>query len=127
MMARRSGPPPEDPLRRSDLDGSTQASPAGVVATDDPDLIREWAARHRAEPATGETTPSGPATVDVRDEGAGIRFNFPGAAPFRPITWEEWFENFSRHDLMFVYERDVPGRPPSNRYRLVPKQQLRER
>jgi hypothetical protein len=25
---------------------------------------------------------------------------------------------------MFVYEEDVPGRPPSHRYRLVPRQDL---
>lgn len=95
--------------------------PDAVVTTDDHDEIREWAARHDAEPATGEATESGPATVNVQDQGAGIRFNFPAAAPFRPISWEEWFENFARHRLMFVYERDVAGRPPSNWYRLVPK------
>jgi hypothetical protein len=95
------------------------------MATDDPDVIRRWAARRGAEPATGEASPSGPATVDVQDGGAGIRFNFPGAGPFRPITWDEWLQNFKRHDLMFVYEADVPGRPPSARYRLAPRQNVR--
>lgn len=69
----------------------------------------------------------GPATVDVRDGGAGTRFNFPGAAQFRPISWEEWFDNFTRHDLMFVYEGDVPGQTPSGRYRLVPREKLIQR
>ena len=63
----------------------------------------------------------------MQDGGAGIRFNFPAAARFRPITWDEWFQNFSQHDLMFVYEREVPGKTPSGRYRLVPRKQLRER
>jgi hypothetical protein len=46
----------------------------------------------------------------VNDGGAGIRFNFPGVQRFRPITWDEWFENFDAHDLCFVYEEEVPDR-----------------
>ena len=78
--------------------------------TRDKQVIRGWAQRHRAEPATGEATPSGPATVVVNDGGAGIRFNFPAAARFRPISWDEWFENFDRHRLVFVYDEDVADR-----------------
>ena len=33
-----------------------------------------------------------------------MRFNFPGAALFRPIAWDEWFAHFDRHDLRFVFE-----------------------
>jgi hypothetical protein len=84
--------------RRPQLDG------ARVVATTDHDEITAWAARHRAEPATGQATASGPATIAVNDGGAGIRFNFPGFARLRPISWDEWFDNFERHDLVFVYE-----------------------
>ena len=80
------------------------------LATRDKDLIRQWAERHRAEPATGEATASGPATIDVNDGGAGIRFNFPAVARFRPISWDEWFENFDRHRLIFVYEEDIADR-----------------
>jgi hypothetical protein len=80
------------------------------LATRDKDVIRQWAARHRAEPATGEATASGPATIHVNDGGAGIRFNFPAAARFRPITWDEWFDNFDRHALVFVYEESVAER-----------------
>lgn len=75
-------------------------------ATFDHAEIRRWATRHRAEPATGEATASGPAVRDVNDLGAGIRFNFPGFAPLRPITWEEWFDNFDRYDLVFMYEEE---------------------
>lgn len=80
------------------------------LATRDKEVIRAWAARHGAEPATGEATPSGPATTHVNDGGAGIRFNFPAAAPFRPISWEEWFDNFDRHHLVFIYDEDVAHR-----------------
>jgi hypothetical protein len=81
------------------------------VATRDHDIILAWAARHGAEPATGESTTSGPATaVNVNDGGVGIRFNFPGYGRFRPIAWEEWFEHFDRNSLVFVYEEDVADR-----------------
>src|SRR5436853_786350 len=73
------------------------------MATRDHDVIRAWAARHRAEPATGEATASGPATIHVNDGGVGIRFNFPGAGRFRPISWAEWLDHFDRNRLTFVY------------------------
>jgi hypothetical protein len=78
-------------------------------ATRDHAEIKRWAALHRAEPATGEATASGPAVRNVNDAGAGIRFNFPGFAPLRPISWEEWLDNFDRHDLVFVYEEEDSG------------------
>lgn len=122
----RSLLPDNDPVRRVDAHSSTEHPPGAVLATDDHELIRQWAARHDAEPATGEATQSGPATLDVKDEGTGIRFNFPAAGRFRPITWDEWFDNFTRHDLMFVFERDAPERTPTARYRLVPRKKLLE-
>ena len=114
----------DDPIRRLDRESSGQQQPGDVIATRDPDVIREWADRHGAEPATGQATSSGPGVVDVNDGDAGIRFNFPGVARFRPISWDEWFQNFTEYDLTFVYEADVPGQPPSNRYRLVPDTKL---
>jgi hypothetical protein len=97
------------------------AGPSGVtqvVLTRDHDAIRRWAEDRRAEPATGEATRSGPATVTVNDGGAGIRFNFPGHGAFRPITWDEWFANFDQHGCAFVYDDDG-STPLSNRYRIV--------
>jgi len=81
-----------------------------ALATKDHDLIRQWAERHSAEPATGETTASGPGTVNVNDGGAGVRFNFPGFSRFRLIPWTEWFDNFDQHHLTFVYEQEVADR-----------------
>lgn len=118
--------PDQNPIRRVDRHSLTEQQSAGVMATDDLEVIRQWAARRDAEPATGEATQSGPATRDVQDGGAGIRFNFPAAAPFRPISWDEWFQNFTQHDLMFVYEEDVSGGPASTRYRLVRKEELQQ-
>ena len=81
------------------------------VATRDHDIIRAWAVRHGAEPATGEATASGPATAArVNDGGVGIRFNFPGFGRFRSIEWAEWFDHFDRNSLVFVYEEEVADR-----------------
>ncbi len=107
-----------------DLDTEKQQPPGSVLATRDHALIREWANRHGAEPATGEASDSGPATVNVQDGDAGIRFNFPAFARFRPISWEEWFQNFTKYDLVFVFEGDQPGGTAAGRYRLIPKHDL---
>ena len=105
------------------LAAGTVPSQSGVFATRDHAMIRRWAARRSAQPATGEATATGPAILDVKDEGAGIRFNFPGASRFRAIDWSEWFDNFDRYELAFVFE-EVDGEPASTRYRLVPVSEL---
>jgi len=93
---------------------------AAVLATRDPELIKEWARDLGAEPATGEATASGPATaLKVADGGTGLRFNFPGMSPFREISWVEWFDHFSRYDLTFVYDNPRMSQPSSARYRIV--------
>lgn len=81
-----------------------------AVATRDHDAIERWARRHGAEPATGVATRSGPSSVDVHDGGAVVRFNFPGAAKFRPIGWDEWFECFDRDRMIFVHEEEAADR-----------------
>jgi hypothetical protein len=89
-----------------------------AVFTREHDVIRQWAEARHAEPATGEATPSGPHTVHVNDGGAGIRFNFPGAAAFRPISWEEWFQYFDQHHCVFVFDNNH-SMPLSSTYRIV--------
>ena len=83
-------------------------SPPGVaqqlVGTCDPRLVQAWAEHHGGEPATGEATASGPATIVVNDQGSGLRFNFPGASRFREVTWDEWLSHFTDHGLVFVFE-----------------------
>jgi hypothetical protein len=101
------------------------AEGAVVLATRDHAVIQEWAALVDAEPATGESTSSGPASaMKVSDGGTGLRFNFPGLARFRTIQWTEWLDHFNRHDLTFVYENQRAGQPINARYRLVPTQEL---
>ena len=125
-MPRRTLLPDEQPVHRVVASDAGRHQPGSILATDDRKVIQEWAARRDAQPATGEATRSGPATTKVDDHDAGIRFNFPAAGRFRPISWEEWFENFTRYDLVFVYECDVPGQALSSRYRLTPRQTLRQ-
>lgn len=110
---------PDGPITLIDREDEERNAHIPVVATRDHELIRRWATRRHAEPATGEETESGPSTMSVNDEGAGVRFNFPAVGRFRPITWDEWFRNFDEYSLVFIYERDAGARTPSSRYRLV--------
>jgi hypothetical protein len=102
--------PQRDGFSTVNSDGPVASSAIRAIATQDHDVIRQWATRHRAEPATGIETTSGPATFPVTDGGAGTRFNFPAAARFRPISWEEWFEILDQSRLVFVYEEEVADR-----------------
>ena len=116
----RSLIPDAGPIALIDVATEHQLTDIPVVATQDHELIRQWAVRRHAEPATGEATESGPSSTIVNDDGTGIRFNFPGVGRFRPIEWDEWFRHFDAYALVFVYERDVPNRSLSSRYRMVP-------
>jgi hypothetical protein len=127
-MTTRSLLPHITPIREVDRHSESREPAGSVVVTGDAELIQKWAREHDAEPATGEATRSGPATArHVQDGDAGIRFNYPGAAPFRPISWDEWFDNFRQYELMFVYELHKADGTTSGSYRLVPRSTLRER
>jgi hypothetical protein len=110
---------PPAPIVLVTADNELRHPEVAVAATRDHELIRRWAERRHDVPATGEKTESGEANVRVTDGDAGIRFNFPGAGRFRPISWDEWFANFETHELIFVFERDRDSHPPSSRYRFV--------
>jgi hypothetical protein len=123
----KNGPLLPEQKHIPDLKADTQVDQSvQVVSTRDHEVIMRWAAKRQAQPATGEATSSGPATVSVRDGGAGIRFNFPGTGQFRPISWAEWFENFDEHQLAFVFDNDASAGSPSNRYRLVKAEDWKE-
>jgi hypothetical protein len=101
-------------------------SASKVLSTRDHEVIRQWAVKRQALPATGEATPSGPATIDVKDGGAGIRFNFPGRGVYRPISWDEWFENFDAHGCAFVFDHEGDSTPLSSRYRIVKAEEWKD-
>ena len=77
-MERPSLLPDDDPFRRLERDDA-QGTSQEVAIADDPEVIRQWAAQHDAEPATGEATPSRPATINVQDTSNRI----PSSAPAR--------------------------------------------
>jgi len=119
--------PKQHRVREGVADGMQETS-GTTLKTRDHDVIRKWASRRGAEPATGEATASGHATVAIADTGAGVRFNFPGVGPFRPISWDEWFANFDQHQLSFVYEDAADdGGTLSCRYRIVSASDLENR
>ena len=130
----KQGKGKEDPLLQKPVHAPAVTSESqvaerrvGPVSTRDPELIKRWARHHQAEPATGEATASGRSKVNVQDGGAGIRFNFPGLGRYRPISWAEWFDNFDRHQLTFVYDEEGDdARAPSPRYRIVKTEEWRE-
>jgi hypothetical protein len=93
-------------------DGDQERTGSETLATRDHEVIRRWAAKRTAEPATGE------GVVDINDGGAGIRFNFPGVSRFRPMSWGDWLEHFDHHRLTFIYEEARDG-GISHRFRLV--------
>jgi hypothetical protein len=99
------GAPTRHPQGPSDFSGQDDGGTSPrLCGTRDHALIRAWADHHGAEPATGQATESGPAVIEVNDQGAGVRFNFPAAARFRPLEWDEWFTLFDREALVFVFE-----------------------
>jgi hypothetical protein len=118
MTVHRQSVPEDGRIQRVNFVAEFVNAFSDAVLTCEHDVIRQWAEIRHAEPATGEATSSGPQTIHVIDGGAGIRFNFPGAAAFRPISWEEWFENFDHHHCAFVFDND-DSTPLSNRYRIV--------
>jgi len=89
---------------------ATEVSRVGVVATRDHAVIRAWATRHGAEPALSRAASTGGHAVDVNDGGAAIRFNFPGAAIFPLIGWDQWLERFDQEGLTFVHEEEPRDR-----------------
>jgi len=122
--------PPRADVARVTSDNSTSQS-ASTLATRDHVVIKEWADARQAQPATGEATSSGLSSdLHIVDGGAGLRFNFPGVALFRPISWQEWFSHFDHHELLFIFDNEQadgastgglagPAGTRSNRYRLV--------
>lgn len=75
-------------------------------ATSDHETIREWIEARGGVPAVVRQTKGG-------DEGKGIlRVDFPGGAGqdrLAQITWEEFFEEFDRRGLKFLYQEQTKG------------------
>ncbi|MFD6161139.1 hypothetical protein ACFWF7_13935 [Nocardia sp. NPDC060256] len=81
--------------------------------TQNHDIIRQWAERRGARPAT---------MPGSEDEGRlrVLRFDFPGygGAVLRPVDWDAWFATFDERHLHFRYQDRRADGTPSNFNRL---------
>lgn len=104
--AGKSGKVIHDTGEEEDREGQT-------LVTRDHDVIREWAERRKAEPATVEGTEHG-------DHLGVLRFDFPGygGQSLRKVSWEEWLKTFDARGLNFLYQEHKRDGSESNFFRL---------
>jgi hypothetical protein len=94
---------------------TTEQHPGQTLETTDHDVIRAWAERRGAEPATVPDTGSGD------DEAGVLRLDFPGygGKDLEHVSWDEWFKVFDDRGLRFVYQEHTKDGSDSNFFRLV--------
>jgi hypothetical protein len=87
--------------------------PGRSLATTSHDVIRQWAERRDATPATVEGTEHG-------DHLGVLRLDFPGFGgdKLRHVSWDEWFKTFDERGLNFLYQEERSDGTPSNFFRL---------
>ncbi|WP_345495011.1 hypothetical protein [Nocardia callitridis] len=87
----------------------------GISATTSHDVIRQWAQKRGAAPATMPGS-------EYNGRLEMLRFDFPGygGAGLRRVGWDEWFATFDAHQLRFLYQEDRADGRPSNFNRLEP-------
>ncbi|WP_280236902.1 hypothetical protein [Nocardia cyriacigeorgica] len=91
------------------------SGPGQTMVTTNHAVIRRWAERRGANPATMPGSEyNGHGRVDV------LRFDFPryGGAGLQPVEWEDWFATFDARRLYFRYQERGPDGSPSNFFRL---------
>ena len=87
-----------------------------TLATRSPEVIRDWAERRRAVPATATRGPDGEART--------LRMDFLGEAGngrssrLEEIAWDEWLDVFERRKLVFLYQERRRDGSDSNFFRL---------
>jgi hypothetical protein len=111
----RTGPESSSSLQYSQeitSTGDEPERPGRSLATTHHDVIRDWAERRGAVPATVEGTEHG-------DHLGVLRFDFGGDdAQLRHVSWEEWFETFDARRLNFIYQEERSDGQQSNFFRL---------
>lgn len=112
----RTGPDTSRSLKYSQEITSTDDDPerpGRSLVTTSHDVIREWAEKRDAVPATVPGT--------EHDDHLGVlRFDFPGYGgdDLRQVTWDEWFDTFDQRRLNFIYQEERSDGSPSNFFRL---------
>ncbi len=83
--------------------------PGQTLATRNHDVIKQWVAERKAQPATV------PGTEHEGRPGV-LRFDFPGYGGdnLEHIEWSRWFETFDERELVFVYQDHKTNGDQSN-------------
>ncbi len=104
--AGKSGKVIRNPDEKEDRSGQT-------LVTRDHEVVRQWAERRGATPATVEGTEHG-------DHLGVLRFDFPGygGQSLRKVSWDEWFATFDARGLNFLYQEHKSDGSESNFFRL---------
>lgn len=99
-----------------------------TLATRTPEVIRDWAERRGAVPATATRGPDGrPRTLrfDFRDDSGNGRNGGNGRSGgngrngrLEEISWDEWLRAFNDRDLVFLYQETLRNGSDSNFFRL---------
>jgi len=84
------------------------------LATKNHEVIKQWAEKRRATPATV------PGTEHNGHLGV-LRFDFPGYGGRRieHVTWDQWFRTFDDRDLTFIYQETMKDGSQSNFFQIV--------
>ncbi|MFI6166565.1 hypothetical protein ACIBCN_07240 [Nocardia sp. NPDC051052] len=95
------------------LDRLRAANVERTRVTRNHDIIRQWAERRGARPAT---MPGSEYDGQLRV----LRFDFPGygGAVLRPVDWDDWFAAFDAKHMHFRYQDRRADGTPSNFNRL---------
>lgn len=87
--------------------------------TTDHDEIRKWVEARGGQPAHVRRT-------EYMDDPGVLRIEYPGfrsSEKLEPLSWDEWFEAFDKHQLAFLYDPD----PRSRFSKLVDRDELAKR
>jgi len=83
--------------------------------TTDHDEIRQWVQEHDGTPVSVRGTEG--------DDPAGVlRIEFPhgtGGERLEHISWDDWFEQFDRNELAFLYQEHKSSGEDSTFFKLV--------
>ncbi|GAA4455728.1 hypothetical protein GCM10023170_049240 [Phytohabitans houttuyneae] len=113
----RTGPDTSRSLRYAQEITSTDQRPerpGRSLVTTGHEVIRQWAERRDAAPATISGT--------EHDERAGVlTFDFPlgdSGERLYQISWDDWFRTFDERHLNFIYQEERSDGRQSNFFRL---------
>lgn len=86
--------------------------PGRSLVTTNHDVIRQWAQRRNAVPATVAGTEHG-------DHLGVLRFDFgDNTEGLTKVDWDQWFQTFDERKLNFVYQETRSDGSPSNFFQL---------